>query len=80
MAGNMGLIAKKSFPNATLVTDGFHLQKLALDALQEIRIKHRWLAIDAENDGIEKARNKNLKYSPELLSNGDTLKQLLAKK
>jgi transposase len=79
MAGNMGLIVRKSFPNATLVIDRFHVQKLALDALQEIRIKHRWQAIDAENDAIENARNKNLKYSPELLSNGDTLKQLLAR-
>lgn len=79
MAGNMGLIVRKSFPNATLVIDRFHVQKLALDALQEIRIKHRWEAIDAENDAIENARNKNLKYSPELLSNGDTLKQLLAR-
>ncbi len=33
MAGNMGLIVKKSFPNATLVIDRFHVQKLALDAL-----------------------------------------------
>jgi transposase len=79
MAGNMGLIVKKSFPNATLVIDRFHVQKLALDALQEIRIKHRWEAIDAENDAIEYARGKSLKYSPELLLNGDTLKQLLAR-
>lgn len=79
MAGTMGLIVRKSFPNAALVIDRFHVQKLALDALQEIRIKHRWEAIDAENDAIENARNKNLKYSPELLSNGDTLKQLLAR-
>ena len=28
MAGNMGLIVKKSFPNATLVIDRFHVQKL----------------------------------------------------
>jgi transposase len=42
MAGNMGLIAKKCFPNATRVTDRFHVQKLALEALQEIRIKYRW--------------------------------------
>ena len=41
MAGNMGLIVKKSFPEATLVIDRFHVQKLALDALQQIRIKHR---------------------------------------
>ena len=79
MAGNMGLIVKKSFPNATLVIDRFHVQKLALDALQEIRIKHRWDALDTENDAIEYARNKSLKYTPELLPNGDTLKQLLAR-
>jgi transposase len=79
MAGNMGLIVKKSFPNATLVIDRFHVQKLALDALQEIRIKHRWDAIDAENDAIEYARNKALKYDPVVLDNGDTLKQLLAR-
>lgn len=79
MAGNMGLIAKKSFPSATLVIDRFHVQKLALDALQEIRIKHRWEAIDTESDAIENARNRNLKYTPELLSNGDSLKQLLAR-
>lgn len=79
MAGNMGLIVKKSFPNAIQVIDRFHVQKLALDALQEIRIKHRWQALDIENDVIENARNKSVKYTPELLENGDTLKQLLAR-
>jgi transposase len=79
MAGNMGLIVKKSFPEATLVIDRFHVHKLALDALQEIRIKHRWEVLDAQNDAIESARNKSLKYTPKLLSNGDTLKQLLAR-
>ncbi|WP_152973275.1 transposase [Lacinutrix mariniflava] len=79
MAGNMGLIVKKSFIEATLVIDRFHVQKLALDALQDIRIKHRWDALDAENSAIEKARNNNEKYTPILFSNGDTLKQLLAR-
>ncbi len=79
MAGNMGLIVKKSFPKAIQVIDRFHVQKLALDALQEIRIKHRWAAIDEENDAIEKARNQSLKYTPELFKNGDSLKQLLAR-
>ena len=55
------------------------MQKLALDALQEIRIKHRWEALDTENDAIENARSKTLKCIPELLENGDTLKQLLAR-
>ena len=79
MAGNMGLIVKKSFPQATLVIDRFHVQKLALDALQEIRIKHRWEALDKENDAIENARKKSIKYTPILFKNGDTLKQLLAR-
>ena len=79
MAGNMGLIVRRSFPEATLVIDRFHVQKLALDALQQIRIKHRWEALDAENDAIENARNKSTKYTPELLPNEDTLKQLLAR-
>lgn len=79
MAGNMGLIVKKSFPNAVQVIDRFHVQKLALDALQEIRIKHRWDAIDKENDAIETSKSKSLKFTPEQFSNGDTLKQLLAR-
>jgi len=79
MAGNMGLIVKQSFPNATLVIDRFHVQKLALDALQEIRIKHRWEALDKENDEIEQSRKSSYKYNPEVFSNGDTLKQLLAR-
>jgi transposase len=42
MANSMKLIAKNVFQKAIEVTDRFHVQKLALEALQEIRIKHRW--------------------------------------
>ena len=79
MAGSMNNIAKYSFPNANLVTDRFHVQKLATEAVQEIRIKHRWEAIDAENDAIEVARKNKKSYKPIVLSNGDTVKQLLAR-
>ena len=79
MAGSMGLIARKCFPNATRVTDRFHVQKLATEALQEIRIKHRWEVIDQENDAIEKAKKSKVNFEYILLSNGDTLKQLLAR-
>lgn len=79
LAPNMALIAKRSFPNAVQVTDRFHVQQLATDALQDIRIKHRWQAIDAENEAIEQAKIKKKTYNPETLSNGDTLKQLLAR-
>lgn len=79
MAGNMELIAKKCFPKAIRVTDRFHVQKLATEAVQEIRIKHRWDAIDRENDAIEIARKTNKVFRAEVFSNGDTLKQLLAR-
>lgn len=52
MAGNIGLIVKKYFTNATLAIDRFYVQKLALDTLQEIRVTHRREAFDIENDVI----------------------------
>lgn len=79
LASNMALIAKKSFPNAVQVIDRFHLQQLATEALQEMRIKHRWQAIDQENQAIEEARSNKITYQSQELSNGDTLKQLLAR-
>ena len=79
LAGNMSLITKKCFPNASQVVDRFHVQQLATEALQEIRIKYRWEALDAENQAIEDAKTFKAVYTPEILSNGDTLKQLLAR-
>ena len=79
MANSMKLIAKKCFPKAIQVTDRFHVQKLALEALQEIRIKHRWEAMDKENQSILKAKTQNKTHIPQLLINGDTVKQLLAR-
>jgi len=48
----MSLIVRQCFLNATLVVDRFHVQQLAIEALQEIGIKHRWKALKAENDAI----------------------------
>ena len=79
MAGSMSMIAKRCFPWATRVTDRFHVQRLAVEALQEIRIKHRWEALDQENDAIEHTKASQVEYQPEILSNGDTVKQLLAR-
>lgn len=79
MAGSMNNIAKRCFANAVVVTDRFHVQKLAMEAVQELRIKHRWEALDAENEAIEKARNQKKGYHPTVLENGDTVKQLLAR-
>ncbi|MCK0148236.1 transposase [Arenibacter sp. F26102] len=75
MANSMKTIAKKCFPKAIQVTDRFHVQKLALEALQDIRIKHRWEAIDLENEQIKQARAKNGTFVPKEFNNGDTRDQ-----
>lgn len=79
MAGNMELICKRCFPQATRVTDRFHVQKLATEALQEMRIKYRWEAMDAENEAIDRSRKTGAPFQAEVLHNGDTIKQLLAR-
>ncbi len=79
MAASMGMIVSRCFPKASKVIDRFHVQKLVYDAVQEVRIKYRWEALDYENQAIEVAKRANLPYQPEILANGDTLKQLLAR-
>jgi len=53
--------------------------RLAYDAVQEIRIKYRWEALDQENEAIKTEKIARKSYDPQLLENGDTLKQLLAR-
>lgn len=60
-------------------TDRFHVQKLATEALQEMRINYRWAALDAENDAIERSKKTGGVFQLEVLVNVDTLKQLLAR-
>lgn len=79
MAGSMKRIAKRCFPNAKRTVDRFHVQQLASEALQEIRVKHRWQVLEQENKGILNARKNKETYQSELFSNGDTRKQLLAR-
>ena len=71
--------AYTSFPNASVVTDRFHVAKLIAEAVQEIRIKHRWKAIEQENKAIKEAKKLDIKYTAPTFENGDTKKQLLAR-
>ena len=79
LAPTMAKIVRRSFPKAKLVSDRFHVQQLANEGVQEIRIKHRWDAIEQENKEIELAKETKKQWIPEILENGDTLKQLLAR-
>lgn len=79
MAKNMESAIKEVFTNATLVTDRFHVVKLAMDALQHIRVNLRWEELDKENEAIKLAKEKQIKYESLVLENGETPKQLLAR-
>ena len=75
----MKLIAKGSFPNATIVADRFHVQKIMNEAISDLRVDHRWNAIDQENNEMKLAKEVGRRYIPHTFSNGDTRRQLLAR-
>ena len=79
MSNSMYKIVRKCFPNAEQVVDRFHVQKLMYDALQDLRIKHRWEVIAEDNRMRALYKEKGLEYKPEILSCGDTLKQLMVR-
>ncbi len=86
LSSSMRKIARFAFKHATQVIDRFHVQKLCLDALQEMRISFRWDAINEENRLKQEAKaaaqedGENAeKYEPQVFENGDTKKQLLAR-
>ncbi|MBT9875413.1 DDE transposase, partial [Bacteroides salyersiae] len=56
MAPNMEQIARNCFPAAQRVTDRFHVQKLAYEAVQQMRVKARWEALDEESTQIAYAK------------------------
>lgn len=78
MAASMQEIVRKAFSKATLVTDRLHVQKLAIDALQEMRIAYRWQALEQENNEMQLAKEEDIPFVAHRHENGDSPKQLLA--
>lgn len=79
LSDSMRKIVRSCFTNASRVIDRFHIQKLACDAVQEMRIKLRWDAIQEANDEMEEAKQKGITYIPIRYENGDSKKELLAR-
>jgi len=79
MAPNMALAARNCFIKSSLVIDRFHVVRLVCDAMQHLRTQLRWKVIDEENEAIKKAKEQGLKYKAEILTNGDTLRELLVR-
>ena len=79
MASTMVKIVQSCFSKCQLVTDRFHVQKLAVDCVQELRINYRWETIEQENKEIDLAKELGKPYKSHRLPNGDTFRQLLAR-
>ena len=79
MAPNMEQTARICFPAARRVMDRFHVQKLAYEAVQEMRVKARWEALDEESIQMTHARACGKTYHAPVFENGDSRKQLLAR-
>lgn len=79
MSNSMYKIVRHCFPNAEQVVDRFHVQKLMNDAVQDVRIRHRWEVMAYENRMRQECRVKGVKYEPEILPNGDTMRQLMVR-
>lgn len=91
LSSAMMLTVRTVFPGATLVNDRFHVQQLISEAVDQLRIRHRWEVLDAENRAIKehRARRKAAKtktereligqWEPERMENGETLPQIMAR-
>lgn len=91
LSSAMMLTVRKSFPGATLVNDRFHVQQLMFEAVDQLRVRHRWEVLEAENRAIKEHRERRKAartreereevglWEPERMANGETLPQVMAR-
>lgn len=91
LSSAMMLTVRTAFPGASLINDRFHVQQLVSEAVDQLRIRHRWEVLEEENKAIRehRARRKAAKtkeerelvgqWEPERMENGETLPQIMAR-
>lgn len=91
LSSAMMLTVRTVFPGASLVNDRFHVQQLISEAVDQLRIRHRWEILDAENKAIREHRQRRKKatskeereligqWEPERMENGETMPQIMAR-
>lgn len=77
LSDSMRRIVSTVFPKAKRVIDRFHIQKLACEAVQELRVAHRWEALQQSNEEMEECKHSGIPHVPFRFSNGDTCPELL---
>jgi len=79
MSNAMDCVIRASFPNASIVTDRFHVQQLVSEAVQETRMAFRREVMKEQTEAILLDKQEKRIYQPKLYDNGDTKKQLLSR-
>lgn len=91
LSSAMMLTVRRVFPHAMLINDRFHVQKLFSEAIDQLRVRHRWEVLSSENEAIRnhRARRKEAKskqerdligqWEPKRMENGETLPQIMAR-
>ncbi len=83
LAENYDWIARTCFMNAVRIADKFHVIKLAMEALQAVRVRFRQEALTKERERGERWKREGNKMKdlpqPKAYKNGETEKTLLAR-
>lgn len=91
LSSAMMLTVRTAFPGASLVNDRFHVQQLISEAIDQLRIRHRWEILDIENKAIREHRRKRKaakskqekemigQWEPQRMENGETMPQIMAR-
>lgn len=85
LSSAMVLTVRTVFPGARLINDRFHVQQLMSEAVDQLRIRHRWEVLDEENKAIKAHREKRKQcrnrqeretpgqWRPQTMANGETM-------
>ena len=91
LSSAMMLTVRTTFPAAKIVNDRFHVQQLMSEAVDQLRIRHRWEVLDEENKAIREHRAKRKAcgskqerdalgtWKPRIMENGETMPQIMAR-
>lgn len=91
LSSAMMLTVGTVFLGAKLINDRFHVQQLMSEAIDQLRIRHRWEILDEENKAIKAHREKRKlcrdkqerealgSWKPKIMANGETMPQIMAR-
>lgn len=91
LSSAMMLTVRMAFPAASLVNDRFHVQQLFSEAIDQLRVRYRWIVLDEENKAIREHRERRRKakskeerdligkWEPARMANGETMPQIMAR-